>query len=275
MKVVLLAGGRGTRAMPFSLYSPKVMIPVNGRPVIDHIIRYLANFPIVEDFIIVCEFDHFGQQIVNYFEGKEQTIGRRIVFVQDKKNGTGGAILNVESLVRDDEFFVAWFADNLCALDMDHLIHQYDLLKNLQENDHGEFIGIVTTRDHRKEETGIVVLDPKENLRIKEFIEKPLVKLELPETLGIYLFSSSNLFKFIHSQKETEILGDAFDLSFDILAQIPRVGSKIFSYPLPSDRDWIDIESPAHADRNKVLVEKILSQMIMKKKNSEHVRDQP
>ena len=79
------------------------MIPVNGRPVIDHIIRYLANFPIVEDFIIVCEFDHFGQQIVNYFEGKEQTIGRRIVFVQDKKNGTGGAILNVESLVRDDE----------------------------------------------------------------------------------------------------------------------------------------------------------------------------
>jgi mannose-1-phosphate guanylyltransferase len=264
-----LAGGHGTRAMPFSQYSPKAMIPVNGRPVIDHIIRYLANFPIIEDFIIVCEFDHLGKQIVNYFEGKERDIGRRIIFMQDKKNGTGGAILNVESLVRDDNCFLAWFADNLCALDMIDLIRQYDLLKTITENDRGEFIGIVATRDRKKEETGIVVLDPKENFRIKEFIEKPLVKLELPETLGIYLFNG-NLFKFIYTQKKTGIIGDAFDLSYDILARIPQVGSKMFSYPLPSDLDWIDIESPAHADRNKVLIEKILSQMMMKKKSSEH-----
>lgn len=75
-----MAGGHGTRARPFSQYSPKAMIPVNGRPVIDHIIRYLANFPIVEDIIIVCEFDQRGKQIVNYFEGKEQIIDRRIIF---------------------------------------------------------------------------------------------------------------------------------------------------------------------------------------------------
>ena len=267
-----MAGGLGTRAKPFSQYSPKAMIPVNGRPVIDHIIRYLANFPIIEDFIIVCEFDDMGQQIVNYFEGKEQNIGKRIIFVQDKKNGTGGAILSAESSVGDDDFFVAWFADNLCALDMDHLVLQYELVKNIKENDLGEFIGMVTTRDHRKEETGIVVLDPKENLRIKEFIEKPLVKLELPETLGIYLFSRS-LFKFIHTQKETAILGDAFDLSYDVLTHIPQSDSKIFSYSLPSDREWIDIESPAHADRNKVLIEKILSQMKMKMKDREIGRE--
>lgn len=269
-----MAGGLGTRAKPFSQYSPKAMIPVNGRPVIDHIIRYLANFPILEDFIIVCEFDDIGQQIVNYFEGKEQNIGKRIIFVQDKKYGTGGAILSAESYVRNDDFFVAWFADNLCALDMGHLIHQYELLKNIQENDLGEFIGIVATRAHRKEETGIVVLDPKEKLRIKEFIEKPLVKLELPETLGIYLFSC-NLFKFIHKQKETAILGDVFDLSYDILTQIPQDGSNMFSYSLPSDREWIDIESPAHADRNKVLIEKILSQMKMKKKSREIGKEEP
>lgn len=148
------------------------------------------------------------------------------------------------------------------------MIGQYRLLKNIKENDLGEFIGIVATRDHRKEETGIVVLDPKENLRIKEFIEKPIVKLELPETLGIHLFSH-NLFKFIHAQKETAILGDAFDLSYDILTQIPQGVSKVFSYAIPRDREWIDIESPAHADRNKILIEKILSQMIMKKKSRE------
>ena len=80
-----MAGGRGTRAMPFSQYSPKAMIPVNGRPVIDHIIRYLANFPIIEDFIIVCEFDQMGQQIINYFEGKEQNIGKKNYFCGGQK----------------------------------------------------------------------------------------------------------------------------------------------------------------------------------------------
>jgi mannose-1-phosphate guanylyltransferase len=267
MKVILLAGGRGTRAMPFSLYSPKSMIPINGRPVIDHITRYLANFSIVEDFIIVCEFDHLGTQIVNYFEGKEHTMGKKIIFVEDNKNGTGGAILSAESLVKDDDFFAVWFADNLCALDVDHLIHEYELLEHKQINDPSKFIGIIATREHRKEETGIVVLDPNDKPRIKEFVEKPLQKLESPETLGIYLFSK-NLLNFIHMQKEASTLGDAFDLSYEVLSQIPRVGSKIFSYTLPSDRYWIDVESPTHADRNKDLIKKILSQMKMKNRSN-------
>jgi mannose-1-phosphate guanylyltransferase len=269
MKVILLAGGRGTRAMPFSLYSPKSMIPINGRPVIDHITRYLAKFSIVESFIIVCEFDHLGKQIVNYFEGKEHIIGKKIIFVEDAKNGTGGAILSAESLVKDDDFFVVWFADNLCAVDVDDFIRQYKFQESMKENDHSKFIGIIATRGHRKEETGIVVLDPKEKPRIKEFVEKPTLKLELPETLGIYLFSK-NLLNFIHMQKEASTLGDAFDLSYEVLAQIPRFGSTIFSYSLPSDREWIDIESPTHAGRNKDLIEKILSQMNKKNKNSEH-----
>ena len=71
--------------MPFSQDSPKSMIPVNGRPKRDHVRKYLAKFPIVEDIIIVCEFDHLGQQIVNYFEGKEQDIGKRIIFCTRQK----------------------------------------------------------------------------------------------------------------------------------------------------------------------------------------------
>src|SRR5262245_17121438 len=157
MKVILLAGGRGTRARPFSLYSPKAMIPLNGRPIIDHIVRYLANFSIIEKFIIVCEFDYFGNQIVNYFEGKEDTIGRKIIFVEDKKNGTGGAVLSAESMVKNDDFFAVWFADNLCAIDMDHFIRQYELLEQTEKNDPGKFIGMIATRNQRKEETGIVV----------------------------------------------------------------------------------------------------------------------
>ncbi|MGH9994070.1 MAG: sugar phosphate nucleotidyltransferase, partial [Nitrososphaeraceae archaeon] len=74
MKVVLLAGGKGTRARPFSDYIPKSLIPIEGRPVIDQVVRYLARFAIVEEILIVCEFDFFGNQIINYFEGKDSII---------------------------------------------------------------------------------------------------------------------------------------------------------------------------------------------------------
>ena len=84
MKVLLIAGGSGSRAKPFSQYTPKPMTSLDGRPIIDHIVRYLARFPEVDNFVIVCEFDDHGKQIINYFEGKERIIGKQIVFVEDK-----------------------------------------------------------------------------------------------------------------------------------------------------------------------------------------------
>jgi len=85
MKVLLIAGGSGSRAKPFSQYTPKPMISIDGRPIIDHIVRYLARFPEIDNFVIVCEFDEHGKQIINYFEGKERIVGKQIVFVEDKK----------------------------------------------------------------------------------------------------------------------------------------------------------------------------------------------
>jgi mannose-1-phosphate guanylyltransferase len=40
----LLAGDYGSRGKPFTDHSPKAMIPVDGRPIIDYIVRYLATF---------------------------------------------------------------------------------------------------------------------------------------------------------------------------------------------------------------------------------------
>jgi mannose-1-phosphate guanylyltransferase len=65
---------------------------------------------------MVREFDSFGKQIINYFEGKEKIIGKRITFIEDKKNGTGGSILHGEENVKDDWFFLVCFADNLCSM---------------------------------------------------------------------------------------------------------------------------------------------------------------
>jgi NDP-sugar pyrophosphorylase family protein len=132
LKAILLDGGLGTRAKPFTDYSPKALIPIHGRPAIDYLARYLSKFSCIGEIIIACEFDSFGRQIINYFEGKEKIIGKRITFVEDKKKGTGGSILHVEENVRDDGFFLVWFADNLCALQLDGLITEYN--KIIDEN---------------------------------------------------------------------------------------------------------------------------------------------
>jgi len=236
------------------------MISLDGRPMIDHIVRYLARFPEVEDLVIVCEFDDHGKQIINYFEGKERIIGKQIVFVEDKKNGTGGAILNAETEIGRDESFIVWFADNMCALDMGSFVKHYKFLNESQKNPGKNMIGMVVSRDYRREETGRIVCDPNEANRIMEFIEKPFTKIDLPETLGIYIFSNT-LFSFIHKQRDSLIIGNNIDLSFDILAKLPSLGFGLYSYPIPKHIDWIDVESPVYAERNKELVERILAQM--------------
>lgn len=98
MRAVLLAGGLGTREKPFTDYCPKAMIPIEGRPLVDHITRYICKFSFISEILIVCEFDSFGNQIINYFEGKEKIIGKKIRFVEDKKNGTGGALFQCREL---------------------------------------------------------------------------------------------------------------------------------------------------------------------------------
>jgi mannose-1-phosphate guanylyltransferase len=268
LKAVLLAGGYGTRARPFTDYFPKAMIPLNGRPVIHYIVSYLAKFPQINGLIILCEFDYFGKQIINYFEGKEAAIGKPLTFIEDKKNGTGGALLEIEGDVRADKCFLLWFADNLCALRIDGLIQEYEKADRMTR---GGITGIVVVRNQRREETGRVILDSSNHRQaanprnsttssIKQFIEKGVVKLDQPEALGIYLFSNT-VFDYLHATSAMHPGG--FNLSHDLLGRNRTIRGNLFSYNLGGNTEWVDIESPPYADRNKDTVMKILSQMGM------------
>jgi len=263
LKAVLLAGGHGTRAKPFTDYFPKAMIPIAGRPVIDHVARYVAKFSQISDLIILCEFDNMGKQIINYFEGKEAVVGKPLTFVEDKKQGTGGALLKIEGEVGADEHFLVWFADNLCAISIDDLIREYKMTN-------GRITALMAVRKQRVEETGRVILEVEDSLQnkndndsrktflIKRFIEKGVVKLEQPEAIGIYLFNNL-IFEYLH--RTSDMQGGTFDLSHDILERISTIGGELYSYILDEDTDWLDIESPSYADRHKDIVEKILFQM--------------
>ena len=57
MKAVILAGGKGTRGKPYTDYFPKAMTPINGKPLIDYIVKYLKSQKIIDEIIIIADFE--------------------------------------------------------------------------------------------------------------------------------------------------------------------------------------------------------------------------
>ena len=237
MKAVILAGGKGTRGRPYTEYFPKAMTPINGRPIIDYIVKYLKSTKIIKEIIIVADFEGLGGQIKNYLEGQ-----KGIIFVQDSQRGTGGDLLHLEKNLKNDTEFLLWFVDNLCAINVKEMKNMFRKKKSN---------ACIATRTNRKEETGFA--EVRDGI-ITEFKEKPVINLGLSECLGIYLLGKDILKRIKTRQKQKEI-----NLSYDILQPLSKEG-KISAYDI-GDKEWIDAESPMILERNEKIVKKIIKQM--------------
>ncbi|MDH3279013.1 MAG: nucleotidyltransferase family protein [Nitrosopumilus sp.] len=237
MKAIILAGGKGTRGKPYTEYFPKAMTPINGKPLIDYVVKYLKSFDFIKEIIIISDFTGLGGQIKNYYENQKD-----ITFVQDSQSGTGGDLLHMDNKLKGESEFILWFVDNLCAINLKKM-HECFIDK--------KSTACIATRTKRKEETGFAVV---ENGMIKEFKEKPLMKLQFPECLGIYMLGSDIIKRIKAKSKQKEI-----NLSFDILQQLSKEG-KISAYDI-GEIEWIDAESPMVLERNEKTVKKIIKQM--------------
>jgi len=245
LRVVVLAGGKGSRAKPFSELSPKVMIPVNGRPVIDYVVRHIASFPIIDEILIVCSQDEcLSGQVKSYFEGKENLFNNKISFIDETVGGTGGAVLSARPRLEDQDEFLVWFGDNLVPLDITSL-HRFSRAKR--------GIGCVVVSTSRRTETGFV--EVASDCQIIRFKEKPTITLSEPECLGIYLFNKEILKRI---DKATRHEGN-INLSFDVLENLTR-NDRLYCYDI-APLDWIDAESPAKLERNKDRAKAIIDEM--------------
>ncbi len=237
MKAVILAGGKGTRGKPYTEYFPKAMLPINDKPLIGYVVNYLKSFSFIKEIIIISDFNGLGGQIKNYF-GNENNI----TFVQDSQSGTGGDLLHIEKKLKGESEFLLWFVDNLCAVDVKKMRETFRK-KNSS--------ACITTRTKRKEETGFAIV---ENDIIMEFKEKPVMKLQLSECLGIYMLGKDIISRIKKKAKQKEI-----NLSYDILQQLSKEG-KVSAFDI-GDNDWLDAESPTILERNEKTVKNIIKQM--------------
>lgn len=234
MKAVIMAGGQGKRARPFTEYFPKTMIPINGKPIIQYITDYLESFDAISDIVIITDLASRGAQIQNHYSRHD---GKPITFVQDSSNGTGGDLRYVD--VGGD--FVLWFSDNLCALNIPSMTKLY---KSKSAS------ACVATRSFRQEETGFATVS-REHI-IQEFREKPVLKLPHQECLGIYMLGD-NVMQLIR-EKDGHV-----NLSYDILEGLSKTDT-VVSYDI-GITPWADIESPIILDRQYNTIQTIIQQM--------------
>jgi mannose-1-phosphate guanylyltransferase len=236
VKAIILAGGKGTRGKPYTEYFPKAMTPINGKPLIDYVIRYLKTFKFIKEIIIISDYKGLGGQIKNYYGNQ-----KNIKFVQDSQSGTGGDLRHIGKELKNESEFLLWFVDNLCAIDIEKMRKTFKEKKSS---------ACIATRTKRKEETGFAIV---ENGIIKEFKEKPIMKLQLSECLGIYILGKEIIQK-IKNKKQEQV-----NLSYDILQQLSKEG-KVSAHDI-GEREWIDAESPMILERNEKAVTKIIKQM--------------
>src|SRR5205823_8417703 len=174
VKAVVMAGGEGTRLRPLTSNQPKPMVPIVGKPCMEHILELLREHGLT-DVIVTVAF--LPQAIRGYF-GTGESLGMEIGYsVEESPLGTAGSVRHAAS--RLEETFLVISGDALCDVDLGALIAFH------QERGAAVTIGLKSVENPL--EFGIVVTD--EEGRIERFLEKPSWSQVFSDTIntGIYV----------------------------------------------------------------------------------------
>ncbi|HID90615.1 TPA: nucleotidyltransferase family protein, partial [Candidatus Bathyarchaeota archaeon] len=100
MRAVILAAGKGERLYPLTLTTPKPLLPVGGKPLVDHLLCSLREVGIKEALLVV---HHLADQIKAYLGDTRSGVDLRYE-VQKEVLGTADALSSAELYVGDEPF---------------------------------------------------------------------------------------------------------------------------------------------------------------------------
>jgi glucose-1-phosphate cytidylyltransferase len=119
MKVVILAGGLGTRISEYTQSIPKPMIEVNKVPILIHIMEHFARFGF-NDFYIATGYK--GEIIKKYFKNKNFNKWKINVISTGKNVMTGGRLKRLEKKLGDTNDFFLTYGDGLSNINLENLL---------------------------------------------------------------------------------------------------------------------------------------------------------
>lgn len=220
MKAMVLAAGRGKRLRPLTDTCPKPMIPLGGKPLLEHVITLLARHGFDE---LVLNLHHLPQLIQNYFGDGRSWKVRLTYSYEEVLLGTAGAVRRMSAFF--DQPFLVYYGDNLCNVELGDFWEAHTL--------QGELVSMGLHRNDDPCRSGIVRLD--ERSRILEFIEKPRPEQVFPDyqiNCGIYALQPQ-IFDWIPPQGPSDFSVDVFPRLLS--ARLPIYGHRLRGQLLSSD----------------------------------------
>ena len=126
MKVVILAGGLGTRLSEYTESIPKPMVKIANKPIIELIIKHYNKFGF-NDFIIAGGYKY--KQIKDYFERNLIKLNINVVNT-GKKSMTGGRLARLKKIIGNERFLLT-YGDGLSDINIKKLIRFHQKHKNI------------------------------------------------------------------------------------------------------------------------------------------------
>lgn len=198
MKAFLLAAGKGTRLRPLTFHTPKCLIPICGKPLIDYWFDLFKIYGIDE---ILINTSYLAEKVKSYINGNTRGLKIKLTY-EEKLLGSGGTIKKNWDFVKEQEFFFIFYADNLTNINIKKMLEFHDK--------HKKNFTLAVFRVPNPKECGIVEID--EQSCVRSFIEKPEKPVSDLAFAGIML-SSQRLINYFPDK-------DIFDLGYDVLPRI-------------------------------------------------------
>jgi mannose-1-phosphate guanylyltransferase len=232
MKAMILAAGKGTRVRPITHTTPKPMIPIMQKPVMEFLLELLRQHGFNQ---IMVNVSHLSEEIENYFRDG-QRFGVQIAYsfegrIEDGELigdalGSAGGLKRIQDFQPFfDDTFVVLCGDALIDLDLGEAVRRH--------KEKGAMASMITKRvpPDQVSSYGVVVSDP--DGRVLSFQEKPSVEDAASDMIntGIYIFEPE-VFDFIPS-------GEPFDIGSELFPKLVEAGAPFFA--LPMEFEWVDI----------------------------------
>ncbi len=196
-KVLLLAGGLGSRLKPLTDATPKCLIEIAGKPLLDY---WFDRFATAELFDVRINNHHLPLQVRDYIQSRnEQGTFHVSEAYEPQLLGSAGTVHANKDFIAQDDLCVIVYADNLSDVDLGAMVafHQ----------SHDDPFTMLLFRAENPRKSGIATLDDHD--RIIDFVEKPENPTSDLANAGIYVLDG----KAYHEIADM----NAFDLGFDVL----------------------------------------------------------
>lgn len=240
-RAIILAGGEGTRLKVLTRKRAKPAVPFAGKyRIIDFTLSNCVNSGIFNVLVLTQYRPHSLNEHIE--KGRPWDLDRSFsggVHMLQPFTGLGDAWYQgtADAVFQNLNFIMETKGDVSLVLSGDH-IYKMDYAKLLDFHEESGADVTICTIDVPLEEAfrfGILAVD--EDMRVTDFVEKPLVPPSTLASMGVYVFNDTALISYLRADARRST--SSHDFGKDIIPRMLEDGMKIYAYPY--DGYWVDV----------------------------------